>query len=80
LKTFPVDAFAVNDDPFVGDIVPLIILVTEGEEEVGKFPTKITGVDGKPLKKKSIDPVLLAESDFPVKLAVKETGTFGKKL
>ena len=73
---FPVDAFAVNDDPFVGDIVPLIILVTEGEEEVGKFPTTITGVDGKPLKKKSIDPVRKA-SDFPVKLAVKETGTFG---
>jgi hypothetical protein len=76
----PVDAFAVNDDPFVGDIVPLIILVTEEDVFVGKFLTEILGVDDKPLKKKSIDPVKTEESDFPVKLAVKETGTFGKKL
>jgi hypothetical protein len=37
----PVDAFAVNDDPFVGDIVPLIILVTEEDVFVGKFLTEI---------------------------------------
>jgi hypothetical protein len=40
-----------NDDPFVGDIVPLIILVTEEDVFVGKFLTEILGVDGKPLKK-----------------------------
>ncbi len=50
----PVDAFAVNDDPFVGDIVPLIILVTEEDVFVGKFLTEILGVDDKPLKKKNI--------------------------